>query len=164
AAPCPRVTVRRDTFDKGTRKHPMEPHSGPTYCLPRWSQQCSPQSYALPAWSSSAPLRIPLLPPALGERYPRQARNILRARIFVALGDPHRQRIVLMFEPGERLNIGQIVAASTLSRTAVTHHLRVLREAGVLRSEKIGREVYFWPDADTVRQALEAVKEYVRGH
>ena len=49
------------------------------------------------------------------------------ARIFVALGDPHRQRILLMFEPGERLNVGQIVAASTLSRTAVAHHLRVLR-------------------------------------
>ena len=43
-------------------------------------------------------------------------------------------------------------------------HLNVLREAGVLRSEKIGREVYFWPDADTVRQALEAVKEYVDQH
>jgi len=99
---------------------------------------------------------------AYGKAIPKAWRRI--ARIFVALGDPHRQRIVLMFEPGERLNIGQIVAASTLSRTAVTHHLRVLREAGVLRSEKIGREVYFWPDADTVRQALEAVKEYVRGH
>src|SRR6266705_1062626 len=35
------------------------------------------------------------------------------ARVFVALGDPHRQRVLLMFEPGERLNVGQIVAAST---------------------------------------------------
>ena len=69
-----------------------------------------------------------------------------------------------MFEPGERLNIGQIVAASTLSRTAVAHHLRVLREAGVLNSEKVGREVYFWPDADAVRQALDAAREYMRQH
>ena len=99
---------------------------------------------------------------AYGKAIPKAWRRI--ARIFVALGDPHRQRMVLMFEPGERLNIAQIAAASTLSRTAVTHHLRVLREAGVLKSEKIGREVYFWPDADTVRQALEAVKEYVREH
>ena len=65
------------------------------------------------------------------------------ASIFVALGDAHRQRILLMFEPGERLNVGQIVAASTLSRSTVSHHLRILREAGVLRSEKIGKEVYF---------------------
>ena len=99
---------------------------------------------------------------AYGKAIPKAWRRI--ARIFVALGDPHRQRIVLMFEPGERLNISQIAAASTLSRTAVAHHLRVLREAGVLRREKTGREVYFWPDADTVREALDAVREYVRQH
>lgn len=86
------------------------------------------------------------------------------ASIFVALGDPHRQRILLMFEPGERLNVGQIVAASTLSRSAVSHHLRVLREAGVLESEKVGKEVYFWPDLETVRQALSAVQDYLATH
>jgi ArsR family transcriptional regulator len=99
---------------------------------------------------------------AYGRAIPKAWRRI--ARIFVALGDPHRQRIVLMFEPGERLNIGEIVAASTLSRTAVAHHLKVLREAGVLRSEKIGREVFFWPDADAVREALDAVRDYMKEH
>jgi ArsR family transcriptional regulator, arsenate/arsenite/antimonite-responsive transcriptional repressor len=83
------------------------------------------------------------------------------ARIFVALGDAHRQRIVLMFEPGERLNVGAIVAASTLSRTAVAHHLRVLREAGVLKSEKIGKEVFFWTDVAAVEAALTAVQDYL---
>jgi DNA-binding transcriptional ArsR family regulator len=83
------------------------------------------------------------------------------ARIFVALGDPHRQRILLMFEPGERLNVAQVVAASTLSRTAVSHHLRVLREAGVLKCEKTGREVYFWPDVGTVQSALTALQDYL---
>jgi DNA-binding transcriptional ArsR family regulator len=83
------------------------------------------------------------------------------ARIFVALGDAHRQRILLMFERGERLNVGQIVAASTLSRSAVSHHLRVLREAGVLDSEKVGKEVYFWPNADAVRTALDTVRDYL---
>ena len=86
------------------------------------------------------------------------------ARIFVALGDPHRQRILLMFERGARLNVGEIVAASTLSRTAVADHLRVLREAGVLKSEKAGREVYFWPDVPAVRSALAAVQEYLDEH
>ena len=86
------------------------------------------------------------------------------ARIFVALGDPHRQRILLMFERGERLNVGQIVAASTLSRTAVSHHLRVLSDAGVLEREKIGKEVYFRPDAKAVRTALDAVRDYLSTH
>jgi len=86
------------------------------------------------------------------------------ARIFTALGEPHRQRILLMFERDERLSIGEIVAASTLSRTAVAHHLRVLREAGVLRSCKVGREVWYWPDPSAVRAALEAVGGYLASH
>ena len=86
------------------------------------------------------------------------------ARIFVALGDPQRQRILLMFERGDQLNVGQIVAASTLSRTAVSHHLRVLTEAGVLEREKVGKEVYFRPDAETVRTALDAVRDYLAAH
>ena len=99
---------------------------------------------------------------AYGRAIPAAWRRI--ARMFIALGDPHRQRILLMFEPGERLNVGQIVAASTLSRTAVSHHLRVLREAGVLKCKKAGRMVYFWPDVAAVRVALAAVQDYLAEH
>lgn len=84
--------------------------------------------------------------------------------MFVALGDEHRQRILLTFEPGERLNVGQIVSVSTLSRTAVSHHLRVLRQAGVLQSEKIGKEVYFWIDKERMAEALGSVLEYIKQH
>ncbi len=97
--------------------------------------------------------------PSYARAIPRPWRRT--AGIFVALGDPHRQRIVLMFEPGERLNVAQIVAASTLSRTAVAHHLRVLRDAGVLRHEKVGKEVWYWADPAAVRTALEAVLDYL---
>ncbi len=87
-------------------------------------------------------------------------RNI--ARVFTALGDEHRQRILLTFEPGERLNVGQIVAVSTLSRSAVSHHLKILREAGVLDSEKIGKEVYFWLNKKQIRESLVAVMDYLK--
>ena len=83
------------------------------------------------------------------------------AALFVALGNTHRQRILLMFEPGERLTVSDIVNASTLSRTAVAHHLRVMREAGVLQCEKIGKEVWYWPDLDLVRSGLAAALDYV---
>ena len=84
------------------------------------------------------------------------------AKTFSALGDEHRQRILLTFEPGERLNVAQIVEVSTLSRTAVSHHLRILREAGVLRSEKQGKEVYFWIDKTFLVGALDTVVDYIR--
>lgn len=91
---------------------------------------------------------------------PKEWRNI--SKVFTALGDEHRQRILLTFSPGERLNVGQIVAVSTLSRSAVSHHLKILRDAGVLDSVKEGKEVYFWIAKDFLTGALETVVEHVR--
>lgn len=82
--------------------------------------------------------------------------------MFVALGDEQRQRILLTFEPGERLNVTQIVATSTLSRTAVSHHLKVLRQAGALQNKKIGKEVYFWVDKKKIADTLQRVLNYVK--
>ena|SRR5689334_8369526 len=92
---------------------------------------------------------------------PREWRTI--SKVYTALGDEHRQRILLTFSPGERLNIGQIVEVSTLSRTAVSHHLRVLRESGVLDSRKEGKEVYFWINKAFLIDAMETVVDYIRG-
>jgi DNA-binding transcriptional ArsR family regulator len=84
------------------------------------------------------------------------------AKVFVALGDEHRQRILLTFEAGEKLNVGQIVEVSTLSRSAVSHHLKILREAGVLDSEKIGKEVWFWLNKKSIKESLQAVLDYLK--
>ena len=56
------------------------------------------------------------------------------SKVFAALGDEHRQRIVLLFEDGERLNVGQVAEVSTLARSTVSHHLKTLRDAEVLQS------------------------------
>lgn len=81
--------------------------------------------------------------------------------VFTALGDEHRQRILLTFEPGERLNVGQITEVSTLSRSAVSHHLKVLRDAGVLNSRKQGKEVFFWISKEFLRETLTNVRDYI---
>lgn len=93
---------------------------------------------------------------------PKEWRTISKA--YTALGDDHRQRILLTFEPGERLNVGQIVEVSTLSRSAVSHHLKILREAGVLQSRKEGKEVYFWINKQFLIDAMETVVEYIRAN
>lgn len=91
---------------------------------------------------------------------PQEFKNT--AEIFIALGDEHRQRILLAFEKGEKLNILQIVSTTTLSRTAVTHHLKVLHSANVLSSEKIGKEVYFWINSASVIEAMQGVLTYIK--
>jgi len=91
---------------------------------------------------------------------PREWRAM--ARVFVALGDEHRQRILLTFGRGERLTVGRIAEVSTLSRPAVSHHLKILRAAGILEAEKAGKEVYLRINKPLLEDALGAVLDYVR--
>jgi DNA-binding transcriptional ArsR family regulator len=86
------------------------------------------------------------------------------SKVFTALGDEHRQRILLLFEKGERLNVGQIAEVSTLTRSTVSHHLKILREAEVLASEKIGKEVWFWINRPYLESVLGNVLGYVQGN
>lgn len=83
------------------------------------------------------------------------------SKVFTALGDEHRQRILLLFEPCERLNVGQIADESTLTRSTVSHHLKVLREAGVLKTEKIGKEVWYWIDRRWLLDVFKNVIDYI---
>lgn len=82
--------------------------------------------------------------------------------LFIALGDEQRQRILLSFDKDEKLNIMQIVADSKLSRSAVTHHLKLLHRCGALRSEKKGKEVFFWVDKPHIETAIENVLNYIK--
>ena len=91
---------------------------------------------------------------------PVEWKNI--SELFVALGDEQRQRILLAFESGERLNIVQIVASSKLGRTAVTHHLKILHNSGALQSEKIGKEVFFWVNKTHITSQIQNVLNYIK--
>ena len=92
-------------------------------------------------------------------KIPIEWKNI--SELFVALGDEQRQRILLAFESGERLNIVQIVANSKLGRTAVTHHLKILHNSGALQSEKIGKEVFFWVNKTHITSQIQNVLAYI---
>jgi len=61
---------------------------------------------------------------------------------FKALGDPIRVSILKAL-CCERLCVGDIVARVNLSQPAVSHHLRVLREAGLVTAEKEGTTIYY---------------------
>ncbi len=91
---------------------------------------------------------------------PIEWKNI--SELFVALGDEQRQRILLAFEEGERLNILQIVASSKLSRTAVTHHLKILHVSGALSSEKVGKEVFFWVNKLHITTQIKNVLDFIK--
>lgn len=62
------------------------------------------------------------------------------ARIFAALGDTTRLRLVAVLCAGGAFSIAQLTANTHLTRQAVTKHLNVLAHAGVVHDVKIGRE------------------------
>lgn len=58
--------------------------------------------------------------------------------IFEVLADPTRRRIVELLSEGD-LVAGALTDAFTLSQPAVSKHLRILREAGVVSSDVVGQ-------------------------
>jgi DNA-binding transcriptional ArsR family regulator len=62
------------------------------------------------------------------------------ARVFAALGDPTRLKLVAVLCSGGALSSSQLTANTYISRQAVTKHLQVLSDAGVTRDMKAGRE------------------------
>jgi DNA-binding transcriptional ArsR family regulator len=62
------------------------------------------------------------------------------APLFAALGDETRLRLIMRLSSGGPGSITQLSAKSDVSRQAITKHLRVLSDAGLVRSTRKGRE------------------------
>lgn len=67
--------------------------------------------------------------------------------VFAAVADPARREVLSALTLGE-LSAGEVAALFPISRPAVSRHLRVLREAGLVRDELIGRRRVYRLDAD----------------
>ena len=65
------------------------------------------------------------------------------AHRFAALGDPHRLALVTELADGGERSIRQLGTGVSISRQALTKHLRVLEGAGLVRATRFGREVRF---------------------
>jgi DNA-binding transcriptional ArsR family regulator len=78
------------------------------------------------------------------------------ACVFEALGDARRREILILLRDGDRA-VHEIASALPISRPAVSRHLRLLKEAGLVAEEAIGtRRVYSLRE-----QGLAAVRGYI---
>lgn len=85
------------------------------------------------------------------------ARLRARAPVFAALGDETRLALVAKLCNGRASSISRLTEGSRLTRQAITKHLRVLEEAGIVRSVRAGRESLFELDP----RPLEEMREYL---
>jgi ArsR family transcriptional regulator, arsenate/arsenite/antimonite-responsive transcriptional repressor len=73
-----------------------------------------------------------------------------------ALSDPARQDLVQVLARDE-LNVTDIASRISLSRPTVSHHLGILRRAGLVRSRKVGKEVFYHLDKSHISATLEGL-------
>ncbi|HVL98610.1 MAG TPA: metalloregulator ArsR/SmtB family transcription factor [Egibacteraceae bacterium] len=90
------------------------------------------------------PLRAPRL---------SHAEAVATAAVFKALADPHRVRIVsLLAAAGEPVCVCDLTAPLGIAQPTVSHHLKKLTSAGLLRRERRGTWAYYSLDPDAVRR------------
>jgi ArsR family transcriptional regulator, arsenate/arsenite/antimonite-responsive transcriptional repressor len=68
------------------------------------------------------------------------------AQVFKALADPVRLRLVSLIgaHQGGEVCVCELVTAFDLTQPTISHHLKVLREAGIIDCERRGTWVYYW--------------------
>ena len=69
------------------------------------------------------------------------------AKVFKALGDPVRLRLMSMIASrgeGGEVCVCELTPAFDLSQPTISHHLKLLRQAGLIECERRGTWVYYW--------------------
>ncbi|GHI02507.1 ArsR family transcriptional regulator [Streptomyces cellostaticus] len=69
------------------------------------------------------------------------------AKVFKALGDPVRLRMMSMIASrgeGGEVCVCELTPAFKLSQPTISHHLKLLRQAGLIDCERRGTWVYYW--------------------
>lgn len=79
--------------------------------------------------------------------------------LFFALGDMARQEIIILLGQYERLSVGELTSYTKLSRPAVSHHLKILKEVGLLRETRVGVRRYYQP---TFHEAIDSIEQLVQ--
>jgi ArsR family transcriptional regulator, lead/cadmium/zinc/bismuth-responsive transcriptional repressor len=83
------------------------------------------------------------------------------AGVFRLLGDPTRLQIVLAVAAGAR-PVGAVAEALGSSPSLVSHHLRLLRAARLVRAERQGKQVFYTLVDDHVRDVIADMAAHVR--
>ena len=74
------------------------------------------------------------------------------APMFKALGDPIRLRLAAMIASAAEVCVCELTPAFEVSGPTISHHLKVLREAGLVDSERRGTWVYYRIRSDAVAE------------
>ncbi|NUU74985.1 ArsR/SmtB family transcription factor [Paenibacillus xylanilyticus] len=72
--------------------------------------------------------------------------------VFVAIADPTRRQLMQLLAQAEEVPLHELTARFSMGRTAVSKHLNILKEAGLVVDRKVGRETRFRLNASPLRE------------
>ncbi len=83
-----------------------------------------------------------------------------QARLLKALADPTRLRILSLLSRHEgEVCVFDIVESFTLGQPTISHHLRILRDAGLIDCRKAGPWAYYYVLHDALKRAQDAINK-----
>lgn len=82
--------------------------------------------------------------------------------VYSAIADPTRRQLLRLLAEAEELPLHEMTARFESGRTAVSKHLGVLREAGLVQDRRVGRETRYHLNAEPLREIQEWVSFYER--
>lgn len=82
--------------------------------------------------------------------------------VYSAVADPTRRRLLRMLADAEELPLHEMTARFRAGRTAVSKHLGILKEAGLVEDRRAGRETRYHLNAAPLREIQEWVSFYER--
>src|SRR5688572_23741629 len=95
----------------------------------------------------------------MSRRNASRARWAYAAPIFAALGDQTRLALVSRLGEGGPLSISKLTEGAAVTRQAITKHLEVLSEAGLVRGERSGRERLWAIEGGKLEEARRCLDE-----
>lgn len=85
------------------------------------------------------------------------------AKQLWAIGDITRLRILRLLPDAAQCehgnNVSQLAEKLNLSQPTISHHLRVLRQAGIVQHKKMCRDCYYWVDREAAREVIDRMEQ-----
>jgi ArsR family transcriptional regulator, arsenate/arsenite/antimonite-responsive transcriptional repressor len=81
---------------------------------------------------------------------------------FKAGGDEHRQLILSLICKHKSLNVNQILEHVKISQPTLSHHLKILREAKFVVTEKRGKEVFYSLNLQNISECCNSLMSEVK--
>lgn len=82
--------------------------------------------------------------------------------VYSAVADPTRRELIRMLSEADELPLKDLTAPFPMGRTAISKHLAVLKEAGLVSERKVGRETRYRLTPEPLQEIQDWVSYYER--